>query len=228
MGKFLSDAQYVFTLEPYPNGTPAPTVVTKEVDMTLTAPFFLTKPDFSQTEVVKSYVHTIVDPAVDYWKQTLEDKKGNQLEWMKTVCIFNPIHVLDNKISESDIDGLKIFKFYWHHDIRAQIEVMKTELMWYQSLTDSIKSLEERKDIKGKDIFDLSDWWKSNCVTLPGFVYVFRVVLTNSRNSCPPEHLFSIFNTTTMTIRSRLTPTTLNYRYSHSLTNESYSIRVSR
>jgi hypothetical protein len=46
------------------------------------------------------------------------------------------------------------------------------------------------------DTFDLSDWWKSNCITLPGFVYVFRTVLTNSPNSCPLECLFSIFNST--------------------------------
>ncbi len=35
---------------------------------------------------------------------------------MKTVRIFNRVenilHVLDNKISESDIDGLKIFKLH--------------------------------------------------------------------------------------------------------------------
>jgi hypothetical protein len=71
-------------LEPYDDGTPVPTVVTKEVD-----------------------------------KQTIEVKKGTQLERMKTVCIFNPLHVLDNKISESDIDGLKIFKFYEHPEIRV-------------------------------------------------------------------------------------------------------------
>ena len=41
-----------------------------------------------------------------------------------------------------------------------------------------------------------SDWWKSNCATLPGFVYVLRAVLTNSPNSCPSERLFSLFNTT--------------------------------
>ena len=33
-----------------------------------------------------------------------------------------------------------------------------------------IKSFEERKDSQGKDTFDLSDWWKSNCATLPTFV----------------------------------------------------------
>jgi hypothetical protein len=66
MVKFLSDTQYVFTLEPYTDGTPAPTVVTKEVDMTVSAPFLLTKPDFSKTEV-KAYVVTIVAPAMDYW-----------------------------------------------------------------------------------------------------------------------------------------------------------------
>ena len=72
MGRFLSDAQYAFTLDPYANGTPAPTVVTKEVDMTVVPPFLLTKPDFSKTEVVKTYVYTIVAPAIDYWQQTIE------------------------------------------------------------------------------------------------------------------------------------------------------------
>ena len=115
---------------------------------------------------------------------------------MKAVRIFNPLHVLGNKISVSDIDGLKIFKFYEHPKIRAQIEVMKTEFMWYQPLADSIKSFEVRKDIKGKDTFDLSDWWKSNCATLSGFTYVLCAVLTNSPNSCQSERLFNIFNTT--------------------------------
>jgi len=80
MGKFLSDTQYVFALEPYTDGTPAPTVVTKEVDMAVAAPFLLAKPDFSKTEVVKAYVGTIVAPAMDYWKQTIEGKKWAQLE----------------------------------------------------------------------------------------------------------------------------------------------------
>ncbi len=46
-----------FTLEPYVNGTPAPSLVTKEVDMVVEAPFLLANPDFSKTEVVKTYVH---------------------------------------------------------------------------------------------------------------------------------------------------------------------------
>ena len=86
--------------------------------------------------------------------------------------IFNPLHIFGNKISVSDIDGLKIFKLYEHPEIRPQIEMMKTEVMKYQALTDSIKSFEERKDSKGKDTFDLSDWWKSNCATLSGFTFV--------------------------------------------------------
>ncbi len=56
----------------------------------------------------------------------------------------------------SDIDVLKIFKLYEYPEIRAQIEV----IMKYQVLPDSIKSFEERKDSKGKDTSDLSDWWK--------------------------------------------------------------------
>ena len=55
--------------------------------------------------------------------------------------------------------------------------------MKYQALTDSIQSFEERKDNKGKNTFDLTDWWKSNCVALSGFEYVLCEVLTNSLNS---------------------------------------------
>jgi hypothetical protein len=115
---------------------------------------------------------------------------------MKTVRIFNPMYVLGNKISVSDIDGLKIFRLYGYPKIRVQIEVMKTEVLKYQTLVDSIKSFEERKENKGKDAFDLSDWWTSNCATLPDFTYVLCVVVTNSPNSCPTESLFIIFNTT--------------------------------
>jgi hypothetical protein len=77
---------------------------------------------------------------------------------MKAVRIFNPLHVLGNKISVSDIDELKIFKFFEHPEIRPQIELMKTEVIKYQALAGSIKSFEERKDNKGKDTFDLCDW----------------------------------------------------------------------
>ena len=72
-------SKYAFTLEPYADGTPAPTVVTKEADMALTAPFLLARPDFSKTEVVKTYTYSIVATVMDYWKQTIEVKKGAQL-----------------------------------------------------------------------------------------------------------------------------------------------------
>jgi hypothetical protein len=78
----------------------------------------------------------------------------------------------------------------------VQIEVMKNEVITYQTPADSIKSLVERKDDKGKDTFDISDWWKTNCEKIPAFTYVLRAVLTNSHNSCPPDRLFTIFNST--------------------------------
>ena len=61
---------------------------------------------------------------------------------------------------------------------------------------DSIKALVERKDGKGKDTCDMSDWWKAKCAKLPAFTYVLRAVRSNSLNSCPPERLFSIFTAT--------------------------------
>jgi hypothetical protein len=71
------------------------------------------------------------------------------------VRIVNPLHVPGNRISVSDIDGLKIFKLYEHPEIwKERIEgkkglstlrflVMKNQVMEYQALATSIKSFED-------------------------------------------------------------------------------------
>ena len=53
-------------------------------------PFLLTNPDFSKTEMVKAYAHTVVAPAIDYWKRTIEVKKGSQVERMRVPAYFQP------------------------------------------------------------------------------------------------------------------------------------------
>ena len=113
----------------------------------------LATPDFSKTEVVL-LLQSILE-------RDNRRQERAQLARMKAVRIFNPLHVLGNGISVSDIDGLKIFKLHEHPAIRPQIEVTKTQVMKYQALAASIKPFEERKDSKGKDTFDLSDWRKS-------------------------------------------------------------------
>jgi len=67
------------------------------------------------------------------------------------------------------MEGLKIFKLSHHTQIMVQIEVMKNEVITYQTPADSIKSLVERKDDKGQNTFDILDWWKENCAKLPAF-----------------------------------------------------------
>ena len=71
------------------------------------------------------------------------------------VRIVNPLHVPGNRISVSDIDGLKIFKLYEHPEIwKERIEgkkglstlrfvVMKNQVMEYQALAASVKSFED-------------------------------------------------------------------------------------
>ena len=54
----------------------------------------------------------------------------------------------------SDIKGLKILKLDEHPEIAPHIEVMKTKVMKYQALADSISKFEERVDSQGKDTFD--------------------------------------------------------------------------
>jgi hypothetical protein len=95
---------------------------------------------------------------------------------MKAVRIFNPMYVLGNRISVPEIDGLKTLKLYGHPEITPQIGVMKTEVMKYQALADSIKSFEERKDSKGKDTFGTPD--ADSSMKLP-LVYVgIQVVIS--------------------------------------------------
>ena len=41
--------------------------------MSAAAPFLLTNPDFSKMQVVKAYAHTVVAPAIDYWRMTIDN-----------------------------------------------------------------------------------------------------------------------------------------------------------
>jgi hypothetical protein len=75
---------------------------------------------------------------------------GAQVERMKRVRIFNPLHVLANKVSASDVEGLKILKLSQHPQIMLQIEVMEIEVIKYQTLAGSIKPLVDRRDTKGE------------------------------------------------------------------------------
>jgi hypothetical protein len=50
-----------------------------ESDAVEEPPFLSTNPDFLKTEVVKAYAHTVVAPAIDYWKRAIQVNKG--LRW---------------------------------------------------------------------------------------------------------------------------------------------------
>jgi len=122
-------------------------------------------------DVVKAYAHTILAPAIDYWKETIEIKKGAQVAQIKAVCIFNPLHVIGNKIGVADIDNLKLLKFSQHPDIRPRLEGRKAEISKYNLLAEGIKALDERKDVKGNDTFVLCDWWRFKSGELPHFAF---------------------------------------------------------
>jgi hypothetical protein len=64
-------------------------------------------------------------PTMDYWKQTIEGKKGSQFDRMKSVRIFNPLNVLGNKISESDIMG-------WRYSSYMNTLRFVRRLLWWK------------------------------------------------------------------------------------------------
>ena len=108
------------------------------------APFLLTKPDFSKMQVVKAYDHTVVAPAIDYWRTTIDKKTGAEVARLKVARIFNPLHVLGYQISVSDIDSLKILRLTEHPLIMPHIDGMKSEIIKYQALARSSLWTRER------------------------------------------------------------------------------------
>jgi hypothetical protein len=152
----------------------------KEVDVSVPATFLLTNPDFFKMTVVKAYARTVVAPAIDYWRTTIDTKKGAEVARLKVARIFNPLHVMGYQISVADIDSLKILRLIEHPLIMPHIDGMRSEIIKYQALVKSIKPLDQRKDAKDKDTFVLSDWWRCNSGALPHFAFVLRAVLTNA------------------------------------------------
>ena len=62
---------------------------------------------------------------------------------------------------------------------------MKSEINTYHVLVQSIKSLDKRKDVKGKDTFSLPEWWRCNSGNLPHFAFVLRALLTKLKMGTP-------------------------------------------
>ena len=100
----------------------------KEVAVSVPATFLLTNPDFSKMPVVKAYAHAVVAPAIDYWRTTIDKKKGAEVARLKVARIFNPLHVLGYQISVADIDSLKILRLTRteHPLIMPHIDGMKS------------------------------------------------------------------------------------------------------
>ena len=144
------------------------------------------KPDTLKRSLDEFSTHFFVTVLHNRLLDTIEVKKGAQpLRWSECrKCVFSTrCESWATKSYCLDIEGMKILKLSQHPQIILQIEVMKTEVITYQTLAGSIMPLVERKDVKGKDTFDMSDWCKTNCAILAAFTYVLRAVLTNSPNS---------------------------------------------
>ena len=54
---------------------------------------------------------------IDYWIKMIDIKKGDEVSRFKAARIFNPLHVVVNKISVDDIDNLKLFKLSEIHTL---------------------------------------------------------------------------------------------------------------
>ena len=88
------------------------------------APFLLAAPDFANVDYLKVLVERIVKPAAEFFKTSVEGKRGPQLQRMKTVRFFNPMHVHANgPVTVADIDGLSLLRLSREADIQKAIQV---------------------------------------------------------------------------------------------------------
>ena len=188
----LLDPRCGFRLDPFDDGTAPPVLHVQP-----TAPVcLLSSTDFTRLDVLIARAEAVVSPAVEYFRNSMEGKRGDQLARMKACRFFNPLFAMGAKVTETDIDGLSCFTFSEHPRLKPDIAKMKTELVSYNALVLAIKPLPERKDKKGNDTFNIGDWWRANENQIPAFAKVLRAVLTNAPNSIPPERVFSILNNT--------------------------------
>ena len=73
--------------------------------------------------------------------------------------IFNRLLVLDNKISVSDIDGMKILKLYEHPEIRPQIEVIKTSVLYETSLQSPMSHINKDMVFENREGYQAVNSW---------------------------------------------------------------------
>ena len=53
---------------------------------------------------------------------------------MKAARMFNPLHIMGNKIGRVDIHNLKLFQLSRHSDIRSCLDGMKAETSKYNGV----------------------------------------------------------------------------------------------
>lgn len=181
-------------------------------------------------DVLLARADAIIAPAVKYFEDAIEGKRGAQLARMKVARIFNPLHVksLGSSLLATDIDALSIFRFSKHPELAPEIEAMKSELSTYLNLVKDIKPLTQRRDAKTKkDTFDLQVWWCEAASKIPSWA----TVLTNSpclptRPTPSRRSAASPSSTTPLTTTSRAqTPTTSSSRSRSSITRVAAAVR---
>ena len=190
----LLDPKHAFSIDPFDDGRPAPTGSA----VPIAPPLLLGSTDFTRMDVIEARAGAIIAPAIKYFKEAMEGKRGGQLARMKAVRFFDPLYANANLVTEADIDGLSLLRLSKHPKVAPAIVKMKEEITSYNALVKSIKPFEQRKDAKGKDTFDRAAWWRSDEIATktPAFKFVLRAVLANSPNSIPPERVFSVLNNT--------------------------------
>lgn len=188
---YLLSPNLDFRLEPYEDGSPAPT------PSITAAPFLLTQTNLKDVEVLYARAEAIVGPANHYYSDRFHVQRRAQMSRMRVARIFDPLYAQANKVTLTHVEQLSQFQLATHPDIAPHIAKLESELHKYNAVVAGIPPLSERQEgSHGKviDTFNFQEWWCSVKKDVPSFFQVCRAVLTHSPNSCPPERLFSILN----------------------------------
>ena len=153
-------------------------------------------PMLDNVDDLKEFAAKMMAPATAYLKSHIlneSSRDSSQLTRMRVAAYFDPISVLPT--TERVDDVLEAFPCFEKHPKLESDSIgpkIKNEIPIYKALIDQIPRLDERLNDKGKDTFDIEDFWKRAAHKLPSTCLALRAVLTHSPNSAPPERVFSI------------------------------------
>lgn len=126
-----------------------------------------------------AYGKSCVDPAIQYYKQRLEDSMKIPLQAFRAAHMFVPSKVREKNTDTQAVDSLAVFPFF----DTVELQHLKTELPNYIAACEDVDASH-----------DICTFWKNHESTLPYWSAAASKVVVIQPSSAAVERVFSVLN----------------------------------